>query len=841
MEFTKEKSIPSISIIKASAGSGKTFELAINFLKMLNLSFPNPFHLRKIIAITFTNKAAYEMKERILYFLKNIALSTDFGIELTRISGLKKQDAIKWLDIVIENYTDFNVKTIDSLLFSLFKGFCFELNMSPELDVVFSLDEIIDESFDLMLKNLIENNYDKFLELLTTYLNVEQKRGFYPENGIKRRFLELYKHAYKGIRPVELEIDKYYLLREKVRKTYDNFYKWCAKLNPHLNKSKLRSLRVDLAEEEIVDKAFWKYNFKDLFKKKELPKVDKEDLKKFKKVYEDFNKSVEEFSRLIGKFAYYQAVGYTYALNELTRYVDEVCRKNRVTLLSTWIEHIKEQIIKQGCLPLIYAYLGEKLLYFLFDEFQDTSREQWEGLLPLLEEAISRGGTVFVVGDVKQAIYRWRGGDWTLFNDIKNTFYINSIKESTLPYNYRSHPAIVDFVGKMFLPLADYDWVYDEFSLTVLGKNRDKSVRQQFAQSLSHNYKDVKQVPKVPAFEDSSIYLLRLKGEREDVQNGLKKHLTNSVKELWDRISTKNGFDTLAILVRSNEQAKEVSSWLLEKNIPVITENSLNLWASTLIRGIYCLLRLILDPLDTVAQYGVLVSGILPEKHINEHKLISTYFKEKYTKLIAAIDELLDEIKKYVTYVSCYELLMIISNLLNLEERFYSNELQDHRVFWEKLLELTYEVETEGRLCLEDYLDFLESGGLDSQIGLPEDSMAVQVMTIHKAKGLEFDYVYIPYTDWDLDQRGRIVVKDSELVSLCKKAELFLTDVKKMRDEDIAYNAMELINLFYVALTRAKKGIYLYLLDYKKTGPSLFSKWIEKLIQKANLNVTDIQ
>ncbi len=150
---------------------------------------------------------------------------------MSEISGIKREDAIKWIDILLDNYTDFNVKTIDSLLFTIFKGLCFELNMNPELDVIFSLDEIIDEAFDLLLKDLVENEYMKFEEMLTTYLKIEQNRGFYPEKGIKRRFLELYSHAaYKSIKPVELEVDQYYILKQKVSKSYRDFYSWYKKI-----------------------------------------------------------------------------------------------------------------------------------------------------------------------------------------------------------------------------------------------------------------------------------------------------------------------------------------------------------------------------------------------------------------------------------------------------------------------------------------------------------------------------------------------------------------------------------------------------------------------------------
>ncbi len=151
--------------------------------------------------------------------------------------------------------------------------------------------------------------------------------------------------------------------------------------------------------------------------------------------------------------------------------------------------------------------------------------------------------------------------------------------------------------------------------------------------------------------------------------------------KLWDLICERSGIESVAILVRSNEQAKEVSGWLIEKNIPVITENSLNLWTSKVIRGIYCLLRLIIDPRDTASLYGVLLSGIVEGQVFEEDELISICVGDKYEDFTLNIHDILAELKRYVTYVSCYELLMIIAKLLNLEKRLYFGDLNKHCVF----------------------------------------------------------------------------------------------------------------------------------------------------------------
>jgi ATP-dependent exoDNAse (exonuclease V) beta subunit len=173
-------------------------------------------------------------------------------------------------------------------------------------------------------------------------------------------------------------------------------------------------------------------------------------------------------------------------------------------------------------------------------------------------------------------------------------------------------------------------------------------------------------------------------------------------------------------------------------------------------------------------------------------------------------------------------------DIFNIEQRF-NEDLEQDRVFLKEFLELTLLIESQRTIFLEDFIEKIEQEGLNIQIGLPEGINAIRVITIHKAKGLEFPYVFIPYTNWSVNTYPKPCVENQELIYLTEAADYLSEEVKYKRQRQIAEEAQELLNLFYVAATRAKKGLYCYLLETKKTNRSI-SVWIEELIKKSSLS-----
>jgi len=828
-----------ITIIKASAGAGKTYELSLHFLRVLNsLKYPSYKQLRKVVAITFTNKAAAEMKSRILLFLKHIALETKEGKTLAKDTGLTPIDAGKWLDTIIENFSDFHVRTIDSLLFSIFKGIGFELNFPPDMEVEFFPDELVELGMNAIFMEGVKNPDYKLIQLLDTYLKIDRKGGFYPEKSLKKRLTELYGMFEPSLKTVELDYSAYILSKRELKERYLEFYQVYENTQNFLNKNKTKNLSPELLEDDIIKRKFWQNEkIEDLLTKKGMKEIAPSELARLDEVFSNLKKAALNYQRNVAKLSYYQLSGYVPFLKELDSRINEIMKREGISLSSKWTKEIKDYLKSEATLPLVYSYFGSWIEHFLFDEFQDTSKEQWEALFPLFEEALSKGGSLFVVGDIKQAIYRWRGGDWTLFEEIKNSFScVDSVEEKVLRYNYRSCPDLVEFFNKFFSPLLDRDWLIKEFSQTVLGKNVLPSVREWFVSSITKGFYEHAQRSKKHISCGGEVKFYKISADSEDVYLLLQKHLIEKITALWEQVKSKKNTTQIGVLVRTNDQAKEVSSWLLERNLPVITENSLNLWTSSAVKGIVCFLKLLMDRDDEVSLYGFWMSGLMKEGPENEKKLLLSWLKKdaNYRHWLENTFEYIEKIQSYVSYVSCYELVRLIMDIFNIEQRF-NEDLEQDRVFLKEFLELTLLIESQRTIFLEDFIEKIEQEGLNIQIGLPEGINAIRVITIHKAKGLEFPYVFIPYTNWSVNTYPKPCVENQELIYLTEAADYLSEEVKYKRQRQIAEEAQELLNLFYVAATRAKKGLYCYLLETKKTNRSI-SVWIEELIKKSSLS-----
>lgn len=820
---------PEIIRIRASAGAGKTYQLAIRYLTLLKqLKVPSPENLRKIVAITFTNKAAWEMKDRVIRFLKEIAIDTPFGQKLSKETGLLRDEAEKWLEVIILNYSDFYVRTIDSLLFAILKGLSFELRLKPDLKVTFDEKKIYEMAFDLLLADLAEKK-DLWEKVLDTYLSIDEKGGFYPESGLKNRLFELVKKSEQGLKPIDVE--SIVKLESKLNKLQHQIVDKINKLKDHIKKNLIKNIE-NLSFDNLLDRAIIKNDINDIFLKKAT--VDEREKKELDNIRKEFITKAEEWLVLKAKA---KVSGYVDALNEISEISNSICEREGIAPGSNWwTKTILKQIKVEGVPPLIYAHFGSKFLHFLFDEFQDTSREQWEALYPLLEEAVASGGSVFFVGDIKQAIYRWRGGDWNLFNEVfGNRQYFLSVeqenfKQCILEHNYRSCSELVDFFNTIFAPLEDSGHIQGEFTESILGKDVDIKIKKEFTLGLSSAYSNLKQRPIQQNTKHTKVKIFTVKGKKDDIDKKIKENFIQHIKKELEIKRGKGSMD-IAVLVRSHSVGDKISSWLIEEGIPVITENALRLKVSNIVKGILCFLWYLHDERDEAALYGVYSSGILNFGPSCEEELILQILQGRLDELKTNLKCAAAQLRPLINRRTPYELIQLILDRFNLSSRL-ENELIAHKPFVERLLEVTHYFEIEHGPGLSGYLDFWESGGLEEQVGLPENIDAVRVLTIHKAKGLEYSTVFIPFTDWYITDRNPVIIDHDELIQLSKK----LPDKwEKKRQKIIAEEAQELINLFYVAVTRAKESLYLYLTLGQGKGAKPVSVWIDNLLKGCDL------
>ena len=823
--------------IKASAGAGKTYQLSLRYLKLLKrLRYPSAQNLRRIVAITFTNKAAEEMKERVLRFLKEIALDTAHGRKLAEETSLTPEEAQKWIEVIITHYSDFQIRTIDSLLFSILKALSFELDFKPEADVLFEVRKVFELIFDLLLSEL-EEEKALWLAALESYFNHDERGGFYPEPGLRNRLWGLFPKS-KSLSPKKIDAERLKAKEAAAKQALKELLEFIEDTEPvekalKKNLFSLNSLkRCSLAD--VRRRSLWKKKPEECLKKR--PPLDPalkslfiERFERFKECFLDWHKAQEE------EMPFLRVAGYLPLLKRIEEKMEDYAKREGVVLGSEhWTRLVLEKLREGEIIPLVYAHFAARFAHFLFDEFQDTSRAQWEALKPLFEDALAVEGSLFLVGDVKQAIYRWRGGDWGLLEEVVQEGHFPMVEApqiQVLTYNFRSHPELVKFFNQIFAPLTSPAFVSTTFTEEVLGKKAHPKVKKEFGENLLLAFKDHEQKPAQAPTGPAVIKIYEVQGTKDETREKIQEVFLKEVEAEWRKRKGTQG-TPLAVLVRKHEEAEEVSSWLLREGFPVVTENALRLRCSRVVKGLLSFLRYLQHPEDHVSLYGFLASGLLPQGPRDERELVQVWRQgERYQQVI---QEIRKGLRPFTNRRAPYELLQQLIRALELPPRL-ETDLSAHRPFVERLLELTHLFEIEEGPSLSKFLSFWEEGGLEEQVSLPEHVSAIRVLTVHKAKGLEFPVVFIPFTDWYPASLAPVEVYEGQLVHL---KEPLSEELQKLRDEIRAEECQEALNLFYVAITRAREALYLFLNLSKGRKP--LSKWVKTLIEETGLCTTEL-
>jgi ATP-dependent exoDNAse (exonuclease V) beta subunit len=835
---------PHIHYLTASAGAGKTYQLTIRFLTLLAGMRPSADALRQIVAITFTNRAAAEMKERILLALKQIALGEEAGYTLVQETGLHPSEAAAWIDTLLAHFSDFHVRTIDSLVYVLLRAFSLEMGLRPELEVVFEQDTILDLCFDRLLSRVRWGDKDDrlfqlFTELLEMYLKIEEAGGLVVERGIRRRFQELYYMAdipYPAGPPPDLSGGE-----EEIRCIAQKLLTAIHEEGGTVSLNK-RTFQQAYLEDPLahLEKAFFeKASFEELLTSK-AKGLDEALLSRMVVLYEELKEARNTYLGLLARAKVYV---YIKLMEQLQQEVKCLSEREGQILGRGWHALIKGYLHDcEGAGAYAFMKLGSQVQHFLIDEFQDTSRPQWEALLPLLEESLSSGGSIFYVGDVKQAIYGWRGGDWRLFGEAA-TSYFPSVpphgkKGGTLIVNYRSLPRIVEFNNGLYRLLINEQFA-QKMAGIILGEKAQGWAKARLADSIAHNFADVEQ-DIAPGLQEGQkegrVDIASFVAPTEELRRLVKQRLLDQVQEVWGRRKGRG----IAVLVRRNKDAEDIAAWLVAEGIPVVTENSLRLRSSDLIKSMVAFLRFLDYPLDDLSFWGAIASRIFQglsgisqgklEDFISEGRWQPPLYKTFERRFPEVSGGVIRPLLAHVGFVTPYDLAREMAERFLLFERFPAEAIFIYRFF-----ELIFQTEAKGQRSLAHFLQFWDEGGMEEKIGLPEDVRAVRVLTIHKAKGLEFPVVFIPFTNWRLETPRLAKIDDGSFVILKRPLP---SQLEKERLRKMINDALESLNLLYVATTRAEEELYLYETSLPRRGGEevdrgYLSAWLrEMLIQR---------
>lgn len=813
----------SFKIYNASAGSGKTHTLTKEYLKIV-LSSDRSFH--QILAVTFTNKAVNEMKERILRSLFEFSttqtndeasvmfndLREDLGLDLETL----RKKAKTTLKLILHNYGFFDISTIDKFNHRLIRTFARDLKIAQNFEVVLDTDLLLFEAVDNLLEKvgqdealtrvLMEFALDKIDEDKSWDISFDlYKIGKLLFNETNFGHLDLLKPK---------EINDFITLRKIIRK-------------------RVKKYKIDLiadADEALTmmqENGLVHGNFKSGYFPKFMVKIANGDFNLdfgagWKQNFETeplYTKSCPEniksildglhprFNVIFAKIraTYNQALFLTNihqnlvpltVLNAIQKEVKSLQEERSQLSISEFNTLISNEIKNQPA-PFIYERLGEKYRHYLIDEFQDTSELQWNNLVPLVGNALESEddqggkGSLFLVGDAKQAIYRWRGGNaeqfLSLVNEHTNPFVIPP-KTYNLPSNYRSHEEVINFNN-------------DFFTITspLLNNELYKELFEQGNQQKTNTKKGgYVQITFLEDAEEQDLDLL----------------YCEEVLSTIDKVRAQGySFNDISILVRDNKHGYILADFLTENRIPVISPDSLLIANDRKVRFLIDLLLFSSQPDDMEARYNILYY-LLGERK-DEHSLISSNLHNLEGFLEDEYNFRISEFKN----MSVYDGLELAIKKFDL--------IKGSDAYLTFLLDIVLEVEQKEGTGIVTFLSYWDKKKDKHSIAAPNNLNAVKIMSIHKSKGLEFPIVIFPYANsniykeidpklWlsvDQDQyngfKEVLINKKKEVVDYNENAAMAYEEEQHMLELDA-------FNILYVALTRAERALFIISLKNTK-------------------------
>ncbi|OIO36490.1 MAG: hypothetical protein AUJ74_02015 [Candidatus Omnitrophica bacterium CG1_02_44_16] len=798
---------PQVCVVEASAGSGKTYALASRYVQLLiNPALPtNEIPLRNILAITFSNKATMEMKSRILDFLKKIALDkfSDPKEKEELIASLEvdpavaEKKALDIMDYIIFNYNFFQVQTIDSFVNAILSGCAFKLGLSanfriktdPSEHFAYSLDKLIDAAAtDKKVRA-------SFHDFITQYLYLENKTGWFPKDDILKISSDLF---YKINRfsgsffPSHADAEKLILGKKKLLLKMRQLRKnWPKGAHKAFEKNFTRFLEENKNNFDLG-------SVSDYFKRAEFPVVKGEECEAAaRRLWSDI---VKELSTLAGLESSVVLDPYIDIFNKVLTFFKALSKKADCLFLD---ELNREAGVlfdaKVVTVPELYYRLATRLRHFLIDEFQDTSSLQWQNLVGMIEEALATGGSLFYVGDKKQAIYRFRGGEAGLFDSVKERFKDYNLILGSLNQNRRSSSQIVSFTNEAFSRgnlknlFLDLNASEEEAVLAVF-----EGCQQSFIKGREGGYVKVEYAGR----EDTKERLLPL------------------VCELLKRFNPAD----IAILARENDDVELLTEWLVEKGLAVESEKTLNIRNNAAIKEIVSLLKFLDSPIDDLSFASFIMGDIFlnasgfkkddvddfifgfREKSMQKRPIyLYREFRSKYPK---AWDEFFEEFFRAVGFIPLYELTVSIFRRFDC-----FNSFPGEQGFLMRLLELIKEKE-EDKNGLALFLEFFQEATGEELYVRASKTDAIKVLTIHKAKGLGFSVVILPFLDMK-PKVGSIVSRFQDgrlyLTRLHKKYRNFCQGVEAIYREEYLKSFIDELNALYVALTRPREELYIFL------------------------------
>ena len=831
--------------VKASAGSGKTFALTRRFLELLtgadadNGRFacvgsserPFGYSWPEILAVTFTNKAAAEMKERVLQALKLRALSLPEGADDTADDGdghMPPARAEALLQDILRHAQHLGIRTIDSLLNLLVRLFALDLGMRPDFETVFDEGPAMQKLLDRFLARCEEGSPEGdeaealYAQAVRTLIEHENRDGFWLQDILRQRLLDMASllRALPGDfttdqkRLADLLTLSYAGMQQAAQALADVIE--AEGLVAHGNFAKLLSRCAEARLfDGLPDSA---YLAKDDLDECLLAKSRGRRSDAAQALFASFGAACAEYVHDQAVLAPAYALAPCAAIGARLLAELETLQREQGFLFGSELAGKVCALLDEGNgVPDAFCRLGDRLHHLLVDEFQDTSRDQWSATLPLASECLAKGGSLFCVGDVKQAIYGWRGGEARLFDEVAADAELNAmaggVRRDSLPCNWRSAPEIVAFNNRVFGALDDPEIVREITGAHLSGAPFD--IAETFQRDLRAAFAGAEQQvpparPHTPPREPGLVQVRLLPpGKASDIETLSMDALVQTIR---DQLLPRRPLGDIAVLVRTGKHADLVCERLVAEGLPIITENSLLLSRHPLVRQLTALLRVLDCPSDDTAFFE-LISGrelFLPESGLDLEAVhdwacaetkpgLLSRFRKDYPQVHA---RLIAPFMKRAALLRPYDLIQAALATFQVLKRHPEAELYVRR-----FLEVVHLAESKGLGSLARFLEFWDEAGAEEKVPLPEAADAIRILTVHKAKGLQFPVTIVPLHNWSAGRMAEyrpVEFHGHRVLTRLTKA------MGRPYHQRNAALLLEQMNLLYVAWTRAEEELYVF-------------------------------
>lgn len=815
-----QPSSKALRIYAASAGSGKTHRLVLEYLKILLTDVNYRQKFRHIVAMTFTNKAANEMKERILQTLSGLAYPASANAKTSALqqdllneTDLSKEQlqhrAAGALQGILHHYEDFHISTIDKFNLRLIRSFSRDLDLPSDFEVVLNEKLVLDEVLDLLFARLGQPDSQELTRWMLSYARTKVVEG--ESWDFKKSLLHFSEVLSKERNNKEVAQllantytpEAYKDFQNKASQVKSDFLAQCAAVyelavpfrDTHF-KTATEQKRIDALANDPnwglgkKEGSFYAPKFKEKLEVNfyELPLSVNDALLSLDAAYEE---ALGQFKLLETQRKNFYDMALLQYVAQQTKALMSAQQQIRISEFNQLIS----QLVQGEQAPYIYERLGIRYEHFLLDEFQDTSRLQWVNMIPLVLEAISYERANLIVGDAKQSIYRFNNGLAEQFvalprlynpeNDPQIAlsslrFEASSARQSLLD-NYRSAPEIVAFNNLLF----------EQMALALPPQHRDF-------------YASLQQHPKL----EKAGYV-----QIESLENDLNEELLH--EKLCHTIAQvlKDGFRPcdICILTETNKKGNAIALALTAAKMQVVSQDSLLIYSNPLVQLFMLYLKKRAKPANPTLGKR-LAEAYLRAKGKFDVAIFMSYFKtfEKEGRTIRYFDENAfyeaefgSQDVLFMPYEHLFDLLQKVASCFQIND---ANEPYVHHFF-----DIAFQYQLNRNAELIPFIEYIEQNKDKLALQMPESSEAIRIMTIHKAKGLEFPVVLIPSLDFSINIYGlsKFLMQAGDGLAYSYPSD-GIPAFKSFKEKELAAIYLDKLNLLYVALTRPEKRLYVW-------------------------------